>query len=319
MIMKIEDFAEKLKKCGSILIFCHQRPDGDTLGCAFALKKAWESVGKRADIVCASSIPSKYDYIDAAKTVTDPVSITEKYDAHVAVDCSTENMIGDGYALFSSNKNTFNIDHHVSNTSYAKYNYVENTASCCELVYKLLSNCGIKADKTISDCLLLGISTDTGNFAHSNVTKDTLSVASELVANGGNLHDVAYRMFKSQPKARALLYTKILNGMRFFHDDKIAVISINKKDIEDCGATTDMTEGFIDFPLSIDGVEVAVSILENKPNAYKISLRSKGIVNVNEIATEFGGGGHVLASGCLICGFYEDVKDKIVRAVSLRL
>ena len=107
--------------------------------------------------------------------------------------------------------------------------------------------------------------------------------------------------------------------MRFFSDGKIAIINVTRKDVSDFNATQDMTEGFIDYPLSVNGVEVAVSIMENKDNCYKVSLRSKGRVNVNEVASAFGGGGHILASGCLISGFYEDVKDKLIREIGFQL
>ena len=228
-------------------------------------------------------------------------------------------MIADAYPLFVKSKNTFNVDHHISNENYAKYNLVIDSAANCENVYNAIIGLHIEIDKTIAERILLGISTDTGNFMHSNVTSKTLEVASKLVACGGDLHKIAYAMFKSQPKARAELFAKVISGMRFFVDGKISIITIMRKDLAEFNATQDLTEGFIDYPLSVDGVEVAVSILENKDNSYKISLRSKGKVNVNEVASAFGGGGHILASGCMISGFYEDVKDKIIREIGFQL
>ncbi len=317
--MNLKEFSDKLFSYDSALIFCHNRPDGDTLGCGLALKAAFAQKGKKADIVCVSDIPLKFGFLLSGVRIFKPNEIEEKYAAHVAVDCSAEMMINDAYSLFVKNTETFNVDHHVSNTKYAKYNYVENTGACCEILYGILKYAGVMTDKYISDCLTLGIVTDTGNFMHGNTTENTLSVAGKLLASGAALHDISYRMFKSQPKSRATLHSRVMSRMKFYENDRVALISILKKDLEECSATSDMTEGFIDFPLSVDGVEVAVSLLENRENSYKISLRSKGRVNVNEIAASFGGGGHDLASGCVICGFYEDVKDKIIRAISLSL
>ena len=317
--MTLKDVAAKLKALDSILIFCHTRPDGDTLGGAFALKKSFEAMGKTADVVCDSPIPEKFSYLrfnEEAASVNDK---TKSYSAFVAVDCSTEGMLGENYAVFSKKAETFNIDHHVSNTKYAKYNYVEDRAACSEIIYELILLLGAKIDENAANCLLLGISTDTGHFMHSNATSETFSIASKLISLGADAHEIAVKMFKTQSKERALLQADVMSRMKFYEDGKIALIAIMKSDIEKHGATSDLTEGFIDYPLSVSGVEVAVSILESKENCYKISLRSRGKVNVNEIAVSFGGGGHILASGCMIFGFFEDVKDKILRAISLSL
>ncbi|MBO6264113.1 MAG: bifunctional oligoribonuclease/PAP phosphatase NrnA [Clostridia bacterium] len=318
--MTLKEIAEKFKSVKSALIFSHSRPDGDTLGSAFALKSALNKIGKRADIVCESPIPQKFSFFPISSEVKRTINAEDlNYDAHISVDCSVPNMMGENYSLYTKNKNTFNIDHHISNSEYAKYNYVEDRASCCEIMYSFISALGIEIDKEIANCILLGLSTDTGHFMHNNVTSETFDIASKLVAMGGDIHEIGYRMFKSQPKNRALLFVKVMSGMRFFLDGKLAIIHTFKDDLNEFNATSDLTEGFIDFPLSVDGVEVAISILENKENCYKISFRSKGKVNVNEIASTFGGGGHVLASGAMLNGFYEDVKDKLIHAVELNM
>jgi phosphoesterase RecJ-like protein len=123
-------------------------------------------------------------------------------------------------------------------------------------------------------------------------------------------------MFKKQSAARAALYGATMSEIRYLLDGKLAVISTTKKMIADHGAVPSDTEGFVDFPLSVDGVEVAVSILEVKPRQYKLSLRSKGKTDVNAIASVFGGGGHILASGCMMFGELEEVIDKLRYTVS---
>ncbi len=311
------EIAEKLNSHDKLLVFCHVRPDGDTLGSAFAIKRFLENSGKTVDVVCDSPIPEKFSFLGFK--AFKPSEITGEYSAHVAVDCSTENMLGDGYVLYKKCVETFNIDHHISNTRYGKYFYVDDRAACCEIVYELLTALGGEICKSVADCLLLGISTDTGHYMHSNVTVSTFKISSELLACGGDSHEIGVKMFKNQTRARATLQADIMSKMKFFEDGKIAFISIMQSDLEKFGATSDLTEGFIDYPLSIEGVEVAVSVLESRQNAYKISLRSKGRVNVNEVAAGFGGGGHILASGCMLFGFFEDVKDKIIRAITLSL
>jgi phosphoesterase RecJ-like protein len=315
--MTLIDVALELKKRAKILIFSHNRPDGDTLGSAFALKYALEKKGKKADIVCAQRVPDKYNSLNFIGKIYLPNEINEKYDCHIAVDCASELMFNSSYDLFIKNAVTINVDHHVSNSRYAKINYVEDRAACTEIIYGLIGYLDCEIEGNISNALLLGVVTDTGNFMHNNVTKQTLQLASELVGKGANLHAISYAMFKNQKIERAKLYAHTINNMRFFEDGKISIISIFKSDFEKFSASQDMTEGFIDYPLSIEGVEVAVSIMESNANTYKVSFRSKGKINVNEVASSFGGGGHVLASGCVVCGFYEDVKEKIIRAIAI--
>lgn len=312
--MTITEFTREISGISSALIFSHARPDGDTIGCAMALKKALESLNIKADMICPAEIPQKYkNFPLAGEFLTQAPN--ETYDAHIAVDCSTEQMFAHLSALFFSNKKTFNIDHHVSNTKYARKNYVCTTASCCENILSLIKELGVELTAEMANSILLGIVTDTGCFAHKNVTPDTLLSASELVRAGADLNAIQYDMFKAQSEERARLFARVISGMKMYHGGKLAMISIREGDFKATGATQDMTEGFIDFPLSVQGVEVAVSVMEAGDKRFKISYRSKGKVNVNEVAGTFGGGGHTLASGSMLNGFYEDVIDKLVFTV----
>ncbi len=317
--MTITEIASKIKGLKSALIFSHVRPDGDTIGSATALRNALISLGINADLVCDSLIPEKYSFIDGVEYYLTPDKVTKQYDGHIAVDCSVSSMFGNAYSLFIKNKNTFNIDHHVSNAKYAKYNYVYDNASNSENVYDLINCLGVDITEEIANSLLLGIVTDTGNFAHSNTTAKTLQCASDLVSKDANLNYIIYKMFKEQSKARAKLYAKVISNVSYYLEDRVGVLVINKKDLEECNATENMTEGFIDFPMTVVGVEVAISLLEVGDKRYKISLRSKGKVNVNEIASLYGGGGHILASGALLNGYKEDIIDKLIYNVSQRL
>ena len=313
----LEEIAAKLLSFKSTLIFCHTRPDGDTLGSAAALCSGLESKGITCDIVCDGLVPAKYDYEPFFKRVLQPSQVKKSYECHVAVDVAGVNLLGYARNLFEANKNTLCIDHHVSNERYARDYYVRECAATCVLIAKLLEIMSVKFDKLIAETVLLGIVTDTGNFSHSNADREALITAGEMVGFGADLHKINYYMFKNQSKARAKLFSDVMGKMRFYENDKIAAIIIDKKSLEEAGAGSEVTEGFVDFPLSIEGVEVALSVLETKPNLYKISLRSKGKANVNAIASDFGGGGHILASGCVIAGPLEEVMEKLVRAVKV--
>lgn len=317
--MTIKEIANELKTATAVLIFSHNRPDGDTLGSATALRLALKKLGIRADIVCNGDVPDKLKYLKGSEEISKIPSHGVCYSAHVSVDCSTEGMFTELYSFYKKNTVTFNVDHHVSNSRYAKFNYVEETAAACEIIYNLIKELGVQIDSDIADCLMTGIVTDTGAFCHSNVTHNTLYVASVLKKAGSNLHNIIKFNFKNQTKQRSDLYARVISKMRYRLDGKVGILTITKKDLEETGAVDNLTEGFIDYPLSVDTVEVAISLLETGTNRYKISFRSKGKVNVNEIASIYGGGGHVLASGAVINGYLEDVIDKLCYNVEQRL
>jgi phosphoesterase RecJ-like protein len=164
----------------------------------------------------------------------------------------------------------------------------------------------------------MGIMTDTGNFTHQDVDKKAHLVTAELIDKGANLNEIYYHNFKKQTKARAKLFGMVMSKLRYFNQDRLCVATIFQKDLQSIGAHQSETEGFVDFIMGIDGVEVGACVMEMGENKYKISLRSKG-TNVNAVALSFGGGGHLLASGCQINSEYEDVLDKLSFAVSREL
>jgi len=314
--MTIEAFWEKLKSCKSCALICHVRPDGDTLGSALALKRALLSRGVRADVFCDEPVPEKFLFLNGAADIKS--EITDNYGCFVAVDCSEIYRTGKFASVFGGKTPTFNIDHHISNARYADHNCVIETAANCENIFNLIKYIGSPIDKDTATCLLTGISTDTGNFSHKNTDDNVLSAAAELVKAGAEINDINYRMFKRQTKARAKLFGLAASKIRYFEGDRIGVISVLTDDIAASGAHSDETEGFIDFLLGVDTVEIAVCVLETADKNFKVSFRSKG-ADVNSVAATFGGGGHILASGCRLCGYYEDVIDRLVYACKQHL
>lgn len=311
----LEEIIEQLKVARRIAIFCHARPDGDALGAGLALCLALESVGKKAYMCCEDVPPEKFSFIPSMKKVLQDAPNID-YDLLVSVDCADAARMGVFAKRYSKFKKiTINIDHHISNDRYAKLNYVEECPACCEIITELLTKAGYEITEEIANLLMIGLVTDTGNFTHQDVTEKTFRAGAYLRSKGADVNLIYYQLFARQPKARALLYGRVMNNIRFALDDRLAFIFISEKDMFELNADKSLTEGFVDFPLTIDGVEVSASILENKKGQYKISLRSKGKVNVNAVAATFGGGGHVLASGCMLFGESEEVIERLTYAV----
>lgn len=309
------EIIEQLNAAKRVAIFCHVRPDGDALGAGLALSLALENSGKKADMYCEDLPPEKFSFISSMQKVIQKAPNAE-YDLLVSVDCadvSRMGVFGKFYSRFK--KNTINIDHHVSNDRYAKLNYVEDCSACCEIITVLLIEAGYEITEEIANLLMVGLVTDSGNFTHQDVTEKTFSTGAFLRSKGAAVNLIYYNLYARQPKSRALLYGRVMNNIRFALEDKLAYILISERDMTELNADKSLTEGFVDFPLSIDGVEVSASILENKKGQYKISLRSKGKVNVSAVAATFGGGGHVLASGCMLFGELEEVIERLTYAV----
>lgn len=307
--------AAQIKKAHSAAIFCHSRPDGDAIGSGLALCLAMRAAGKRAYFVCEDVPPEKFFFIPAMKEVLTSLP-EEEYDLFITVDCAEVTRTGSlsqTYLRFRGE--TVNIDHHISNTCYAHCNCVLGCSATCEIMPEVLQAAGLEITKDVAQLLMLGLMTDSGVFTHNDVTPHTFSVAALLREKGADVTEINYRMFSSQKKERAMLFRRALEKLRFALDDRLAFIPVSEKDIAETGAQRSMTEGFVDYPLTIDGVEISIALMEMKPGQYKASLRSKGKVNVNAVAATFGGGGHILASGCMLFGEFEEVIERLTYAV----
>lgn len=313
--MTVAEFAEKLKKELSVAIFCHVRPDGDTLGSALGVWLVLNEIGVKADVFCDDNIPEKFSFLPQVKEIKSDVN--SGYSAYLAIDCAEITRLGKFGEIFLSEKNTYNFDHHISNTNYAKYNLIIDSPACAENSVELALALGGKINENAANLFAMGIVTDSGNFRHNNVTANTFRVAAMLKECGADFNKISYNNFTKQSKQRAALFGLVMSKIRYLLDDRLGIIVVTKDKLEQTGAKAEETEGFVDFVMGIDTVEVGVCIMEIK-NAYKASFRSKK-ANVNEVASKFGGGGHILASGCQYGGNLEEFIDKIRYYVSQQL
>ena len=189
----------------------------------------------------------------------------------------------------------------------------------CVSAAELIRALGVKEDGQISRALMTGMVTDSGGFSHSDVNGDSFRAAGEMADAGADVNQISYETMKKQSRSRAQFFLKALSRLRFLLDDRFTAVVVSGELLDEFALDTDATEGLVDFGLTIDATEVSACFLEVRKGQYKISLRSKGKVNVNEVAGVFGGGGHILASGCVLFGEEEEVVEKIKYAVWQRL
>ncbi len=312
----IQEIAAVVKRLKSAVIFPHTSPDGDTLGCAGALHRALSFLGIKSEIVTEEEIPAEFLYLSPLREAKRLPSFDAE--GYLAVDASDTNRLGELRQIYlrgAKKKVTVNIDHHVSNLRYAKYNFVRTAASNCENIALLLDELAVPFDEEICKCLLCGLVTDSGSFSHNDVTGETFRLAARCVEGGASVEKTNYELMQKKSRARAEFYAETIKNIRYLLDGKFAVAVVPFGTLERYSLSTDATEGIVDFGRFVENVEVSACLLESKRGQFQISLRSNGRADVNRVAATFGGGGHVRAAGCMLFGELEEVVDKLRYAV----
>lgn len=307
MTITIEQTCEYLKANDDYLILMHANPDGDTLGCGMALCGALQGIGKRAMARCSDTIPARFDYMREAFEEQDfePKSI-------VTVDVADVKLLGDYKEL--GEKTDLCIDHHSSNTQYAKRLLLRgNYAAAAELVYEVIEALGAEITRPIANALYTGIATDTGCFRFSNTTPASHIKAARLIELGAQIAQINYAMFDLKTQGRLRLEQEVLSKIRYYAGGHIAVIYTSMALLESiCDIDSDDVGALASLPRQIEGVDIGISIKEKKGGVYKASLRSSERVNVSDIAACFGGGGHARAAGCSFEGISHTDAERLV-------
>lgn len=307
MMINVEKCARLLKSKDNILILTHAHPDGDTLGSAFALCRALLSLGKKAKVKCADVIQSKYDYLFEDINMPD-----FDEDFIVAVDVATENLLGDLADVYAGRVDLC-IDHHGTNTHYAKKLLLNaDAAAACEIVFKVIKALGVEIDLGIANCLYTGLTTDTGCFRYASATSNTYRAAAELIDMGVDNGRINRIMFETKTKTYAALERMALEGMQFFCNERVCVITITQEMYKRTGSNEQETEAIAPLTRQIEGVEIGITIREKADKSCKSSIRTFESVDASKLASAFGGGGHKQAAACRFdCGV-EDAKKMLV-------
>ena len=312
----IERILEGIRQHRTFCVVGHVRPDGDCIGSQLGLALALQNAGKQ--VVCWNEdpVPAKLAFLDAKHLFEQPRP-GRKFDCVIATDCASFERLGRVKDCIGARRLFINIDHHASNTRYADLNWVSSKEpSSGELIYRLLRAAKWPITRPIADCLFTAISTDTGSFQYASTTPATFHVASHLVESGADLARISQEVYESYPLARVQLLRHVYNKFRLTHDRRTAYFWLKKRDYTRTGAQPDDSEGLIDHVRAIQGVVVACLFEEIEPGLTRVSLRSKSDeVNVNDIARQFGGGGHSAAAGARIRAGAVAVQRRVLAAV----
>lgn len=292
------EIKEKIYNEGqNIIVTAHVNPDGDSIGAGLSLTLALKKIGKNVRFILQDKYPKNIGYLNNLDLIEIYDPLKEYFeDLIICVDSATCERVGCVKDIFK-NKFIINIDHHISNTLYGNYNYVEEISSTSEIIYKFLRYCGIEMDLDIAEALYTGLVNDTGNFTHDNVTFHTFEMASHLKKIGADSSKIVREFFNTKSLTAIRLLGKAMFEMNFDESKKLASYFISHDILTKYGAKKEETEGIVEKLLSLDKAEVSLFLREDQPGVIKGSMRSKHDIDVNIIANTFGGGGHRKASG----------------------
>lgn len=309
------DIERELKEVREIGVAGHIRPDGDCVGSATAvygyLRKLFPE--KTIDLYLESFNPS-FSFLDGAEEARQTIGSEASYEAFIVVDCADEARIGVARDAFWKAKKKIVIDHHVSNNGYGDISFVDGDASStCEMVFRLIGPEGL--DKQLSESLYLGMIHDTGIFQYSNTSRATLEAAAVLVSTGIDTARIIDETFYQKTYEQNQLLGRVLLASQLFLDGRCILSAVSHEEMEAFGVTAKDFEGVVSQLRITKGVEIAVLMYEIEPGNYKVSFRSNKGADVNRIASVFGGGGHVKASGCNIAGPQWEAIARIMQEV----
>jgi phosphoesterase RecJ-like protein len=309
----LSQVVELIENKQNFAITTHIRPDGDGVGSSLGLCWLLRSLGKQAEVIVSDNIPASYRSLPGADEIRKVEKIDKPYDAVFVIECSD---IGRPGIDELDKQFTVNIDHHATSEHFGSINWIDSTASAVgEMIYNLCKAIGGRVTLEIAECVYMALVTDTGSFHFPNTTDRTLKVASELVKAGVRPAAISEVVYNNYPWSRIELLRQVLGTVRRDESGRVASMrqTLEMKKLSE--AVDGDNNGFVNIPLAAREVLAVVYMREVGENEFRVSLRSKGNINVARVAESFGGGGHKNASGCRIVGKWDECEAQLVKAV----
>ena len=320
-----KEIVNEIKLSKSIILTAHINPDGDALGSLLAFyfmiddfcKK--NNMEKMIKIVVDDKLPKYMRHFEDTELIWSYEKVgeefkhnfqnDEKFDLFISLDCANEERYGKAIEIKKLSKKSINIDHHISNTEHADFNYVEDICSTGELLYQFLEIFEIELREKIAKYMYLGIINDTGNFRHDNVTEHTFFVCSKLIGAGVNNHKIANIIFEVSEKKVGFI-GELYKNKKINEHYKFISYYLTQEKMKELGIEKDDTDGAAEMLLKIEGMELSLFVREDVDGSLKGSFRANDKYNVNKIASIFGGGGHIKAAGFKTRLSFEEILEK---------
>ena len=309
---RIAEIRDEIRRGQHFLLTSHARPDGDSIGSQVAMALAFDHLGKSSRIVNRDPAPLAYREMPGVNRVEVAPAVEGAFDALFVMECGDLSRPGvaglDRYRVV-------NIDHHLGNTLYGDVNWFDTgAAACVEMVVDLLDALAVPLTPDIATAIYLGLVTDTGLFRHRGTSARSFEIAKRCVAAGVEPSDLARQIFDANSIGKLRLMGAVLDAMTLHANGRLAVLHVDEALMTETTATTDDLDGLVNLPLSVKDIE-AVLLFKAQGGVERASIRSKGDINVREVAARFGGGGHRNAAGLDVPGSGDEARQVVIDAV----
>lgn len=305
--------AEAIAARQRFVISSHSRPDGDSIGSSLAMAFALRAMGKHADVVHADPAPGPLKQFPGVPEIQISTTVEGDYDAAIIMECGDLARTGvSGLERFF----VINIDHHPGNTGYGQLRWFDPSAAACgEMVFDLVKLLGVPIQLEIATHVYLAILTDTGSFHYSNITPHTFDICAETILAGVDPVEVARNVYDSNNMGRLKLFGAVLSAMQIDPTGRIAIVYLDHEMARAAGGTYEDTEGLINLPLTVKEILAVIFFKQVEGDEYRVSMRSKGDIDVGAIAKEVGGGGHKNAAGCTVRGAIDALQKTFIEKI----
>ena len=296
--MNRNEISELLSTQDRFVVVTHVNPDGDAVGSLLGMYLALREMGKKAWPLGDRPFPATYDFLPGVSDlIIDPIEVDSPHWI-ISVDVAEESRIAGNVSGFRDKARLINIDHHPTNPAFGDVNFIDSQAtSTAELVHRILKEAGYTISADVGKCLYTGLITDTGGFRFAGVNSRTLEMAAEMLSPGLDSYDITRHLFEEHPIARLHLERMMLERAEILFDGRLIVSVLRKADFDNVGAELSDSENMVNRLREFRGVCAAVLITEMDDGLIRVSLRSKGNIDVAKIAKSLGGGGHRAAAG----------------------
>lgn len=304
--MSISKVVDEIRRHKRFLVSAHIDPEGDAVGSQLAIASLLRRIGKKVVIIAEDPLPASCMFLPRISSITLYKDLkgkgAGKFDCVVILDCPTLERIGRVKELIAEDTTVINIDHHISNAMFGDVNWVDPKAAAVgEMIFELSKKLKLELTKDEAETIYSAILIDTGSFRYSNTTAKTHMIAAELIGKGLDMNAIYEHLFELRSFQSTYLLGLVLSDIKKSRDGKIVWVWLTKQMLKESGASFDETENFIGLPRSVRGCKAALFFKETeKKGIFKVSFRGKKEVDVNKIASKFGGGGHTAASGCTL-------------------
>jgi phosphoesterase RecJ-like protein len=311
--LEVQQIVEAIRARRRFVISSHARPDGDSIGSQLAMAYALKSLGKEVVVVNADPAPAPLMAFPAVPEIIIAPSVDGEFDAAIIMECS--NLTRTGVAGLERYF-VINIDHHPGNSGYGAINWFDASAAACgEMVFDLTRALGVPLTVEIATHVYLAILTDTGSFHYSSISPRTFEICRETLEAGVDPVLVARNVYDSNNMGRLKLFGAVLSAMQIDSTGHIAIVYLDHEMARAAGGTYEDTEGLINLPLTVKEIQAVVFFKQDEGDHYRVSMRSKGAIDIGAVAKQFGGGGHKNAAGCTVTGPVDALQKEFVERI----